>query len=314
MIEQWHRYHNQQPASSSIKRERPTACNSKNNETPTARNQQRRPATQATRHQSERKAPQEAKTTTCDLLEDWPRRASSCTPLTMQDWQTLQLQCNEKKKNQRSSKKNAKVVTFSAMSDMFTYPPDDINYRRNEKAYSKADRKAFHSEACGEAMGIRRTILNNSSSATHHQPSDALANISSRSSSMEDESLLHLLKNNILCIEEMIGIEQMIFSSSSSTSDNNNNGSNNRTTTWSILKERREHVRAILAEQRRLRKEAKGNNDMMRPWHNGIWQQRRQNNEDEDLEMIIMNKLGEYAAARSAKSVQKARFRAAVAA
>ena len=236
----------------------------------------------------------------------------------MQDWQTLQhqheqimQQCNEKKTNRRNnnSKKNAKVVTFSAMSDMFTYPPDDASYARNDKAYSKLDRKAFHSEAWGEAMRIRRTILDSSSSGSTSQVDASADYLSSSSSSMmEEESLLHLLKSNILSIEEMIGIEQMIFSSSS------NNGSNNRPT-WSIFKERKDHVRAIVAEQRRLRKETK---DIIAMQHEQrlqceIWQQQH---EDEDASsMIIRNKkLGEYSEARSAKSVQKARFRAALAA
>mmetsp|Transcript_17194 Transcript_17194/g.27931 ORF Transcript_17194/g.27931 Transcript_17194/m.27931 type:complete len:282 (+) Transcript_17194:238-1083(+) len=173
-----------------------------------------------------------------ELLEDWPRRMSCCSANT-DDWQRLYKQLQPK-------------VTFSERSSMHVYCPDPL-YVRN-KSYTKTDRKNFGSEALSEAIRIKRLILTTPGASAK-------------------DSFKCLLKNNIISLEELLGIEHLVFCKSASK----------------LLKERKGYAREVLTEHRRQR-------------------------HVEKVQYDHTEKLGEFSASRSAKSVKRARIRAAMAA
>eukprot|EP00571_Detonula_confervacea_P015655 CAMPEP_0172310090 /NCGR_PEP_ID=MMETSP1058-20130122/11290_1 /TAXON_ID=83371 /ORGANISM="Detonula confervacea, Strain CCMP 353" /LENGTH=241 /DNA_ID=CAMNT_0013022853 /DNA_START=62 /DNA_END=787 /DNA_ORIENTATION=+ len=168
------------------------------------------------------------------LLEDWPRRMSCCS-VNAQDWQSL-------------CKKLHPRVTFSESSSMHIYHPDPL-YARN-KSYTKEDRKSFGTEAMLEAIRIKRLVLSTPGATK--------------------DSFKYLLKNNLLSLEEIVGIEHLVLRKSASK----------------MLKERRDHARAVLMAQQKLKMQ------------------------DHDT----TKKLGEFSASKSIKSAKRARIRAAMAA
>mmetsp|Transcript_6542 Transcript_6542/g.12639 ORF Transcript_6542/g.12639 Transcript_6542/m.12639 type:complete len:243 (-) Transcript_6542:110-838(-) len=107
-------------------------------------------------------------------------------------------------------------VTISNQSSMYIYNSDPF-YTRN-KSYTKAERANFTSETLSEVVRIKQLIM-------------SLPGASAK------DSFKYLLKNNILSLEEMVGIEQLVLCKSMSK----------------LLKERQDHARAVLAEQGRQR-------------------------------------------------------------
>ncbi|KAL7516266.1 hypothetical protein ACHAWX_001299 [Stephanocyclus meneghinianus] len=86
------------------------------------------------------------------------------------------------------SAKPRKHVTFSDYSSLRTYE-NDPKYRAT-KSYSSADRKRFQVDAAREGIRIQRLI-----SSLHVQPGAAIH---------------ELIKLNLLCREELLGIEHLV--------------------------------------------------------------------------------------------------------
>jgi len=174
-----------------------------------------------------------------ELLEDWPRRMSCCSADT-EGWKS---QC----------KQLPPKVTFSERSSMLVYCLDPL-YVRN-KSYTKTDRKNFGSKALSEAIRIERLILTTPGASTK-------------------DSFNCLLKNDIISLAEIVGIEHLVLGKSKAKK---------------LLTERQDHSREVLMEQRRQR-------------------------HVEKMQYDHIEKLGEFSASRSVKSAKRARIRAAVAA
>jgi len=174
------------------------------------------------------------------LLKDWPRRTSCCSVNT-QDWQNLYKQLKPK-------------VKFSERSIMHVYLPDPL-YLKN-KSYSKSDRKDFSTETLLEAIRIKRLVKATPGTSTK-------------------DSFKSLLKNNIISLEEIVGIEHLVLGKSARK----------------LAKERQDHSRAVLMEQRRQHQVE----TMMQ-------------------EGDCTRKLGEFSASRTVGSSRRARIRAAMAA
>lgn len=185
-----------------------------------------------------------------ELLEDWPhqrRRMSYCDEsesINNEDWQSLY------------KKLRSPNVTFSERSSMHIYRPDP-HYTKT-KSYTKVERKAFGSDALREAIRIKRLVISAESGKASTK-----------------DSFKFLLKNNVIRLEEIVGIEHLVLGKSAAK----------------LLKERRDHSRAILREQERqcLQHKKLKHNDPM-------------------------GKLGEFSVNRTLKSVKRARIRAAMAA
>eukprot|EP00579_Thalassiosira_antarctica_P031112 CAMPEP_0202029574 /NCGR_PEP_ID=MMETSP0905-20130828/64048_1 /ASSEMBLY_ACC=CAM_ASM_000554 /TAXON_ID=420261 /ORGANISM="Thalassiosira antarctica, Strain CCMP982" /LENGTH=429 /DNA_ID=CAMNT_0048593341 /DNA_START=550 /DNA_END=1840 /DNA_ORIENTATION=- len=174
-----------------------------------------------------------------ELLEDWPRRMSCCSADT-EGWKSLCKQLPPK-------------VTFSERSSMLVYSLDPL-YVRN-KSYTKTERKNFGSEALSEAIRIERLIMTTPGASTK-------------------DSFNCLLKNDIISLAEIVGIEHLVLGKSKAKK---------------LLTERQDHSREVLMEQRRQR-------------------------HVEKMQYDHIEKLGEFSASRSVKSAKRARIRAAVAA
>lgn len=296
-IDQWHRWHGQQDCPSVKTKDAPP---------PSAR---RRPAGQAPRHHSERMLRKEAD----GLIEDWPkRRSSSCGPTNnaRDRQQSLRLerprrQLRDETRTSRAPEAKRVVVTFSKTSDLYTYPPfDDVRAmddNNRKEFYTGRDFKSFRSEARSDAARIRLEITSSSSSSQSSQ--------SGKQSTHEYdyESVLGLLKEDILSIEEMIGIEHYIFSKSGSGGTSKNDLGRFES------KERRDHARAVLSKQYRMRKESAGTKKR-NPHHRGRDDDGTAAAELTQGRYSMADELGEFAGSRSIGSVRKARFRAALAA
>mmetsp|Transcript_5782 Transcript_5782/g.12644 ORF Transcript_5782/g.12644 Transcript_5782/m.12644 type:complete len:254 (+) Transcript_5782:277-1038(+) len=149
-----------------------------------------------------------------ELIEDWPR-CMSCSD-NSPDWQNpcKQLQ--------------PKLVTFSEQSIMHIYHPDPLYTRF--KSYSKSDRKGFTSEALSEAIRIKRLVK--AAQGTSFNTKD---------------SFKYLLKNNIVSVDEILGIEHLVLGKSPKK----------------LLKERQVHYREVMVEQRRQCRVEKMKNDFV---------------------------------------------------
>lgn len=179
------------------------------------------------------------------LLEDWPRRMSCCS-IDPQDWQSL-------------CKKLHPKVTFSESSSMQIYQPDPI-YTRT-KSYTREDRKRFSKATMIEAIRIKRLAMSTPGTTK--------------------DSFKCLLKNNIISLEEIVGIEHLVL----------------RKSTSKMLKERQDHARAVLMEQTRIEK---------------MQEESIQKLKVQDYDTT--QKLGDFSASMSIKSARRARIRAAMAA
>lgn len=180
-----------------------------------------------------------------ELLKDWPRRMSCCS-INTQDWKILCKQIHPR-------------VTFSESSSMQIYQPDPLY--AETKSYTREDRKSFGKDTMMEAIRIKRLVMSTPGATK--------------------DSFKYLLKNNIISLEEMVGIEHLVLRKSPSK----------------ILKERRGHARAVLMEQTRIEKM-----------------------QEESVQKLKMQdydttqKLGDFSASMSIKSTKSARIRAAMAA
>ena len=165
-------------------------------------------------------------------------------------------------------------VSFSEKSSMQVYLPDPL-YIRN-KSYTKEERQRFGTATLSEAIRIKKLLL------------------STPGSSMKS-SFKYLLKNNLISYEEIVGIEHLVLGNSASK----------------IVKVRKEHARAVLLEQHRMKTKK-----MMDEDDSNAKMQDDEAGMKYDMKKmhIIENKLGEVAASRSSKSVKRARIRAAMAA
>lgn len=249
-----------------------------------------------------------------ELLEDWPRQLrqgspSYCQDVTpnLQDWQSLSQSLSSSSDSpshplpsQSSPRNRCRGVTFSAQSSMRVYHPDP-HYMKT-KAYTKKERQLLSKEAISDALRIKHLMLSFSSS--HDVMSSSHSNTSSRSD-VAKSTFKYLIKHNIISLEEIVGIEHLVFSRSP----------------LKIVKERKEHARVVLKEQYR----------MLRSMHNmsktaatsasheeqastKVIQEDPSRQDDMKKISPIEMKLGELSAKRSLKNAKRARVRAAMAA
>jgi len=171
------------------------------------------------------------------LLEDWPRRASS-----------LASEADDHAHDAASNSDSAAQpsVNISKSSRLYVYYEDDL-YCMN-KAYSRRDREIFGAQAMIEANRIKTLIYTSPSASVK-------------------ESVKYLLQNNIVTIDEMVGIDHMIIG--------------RRT---AVLQVRRDHMMAVLRKQQELR---------------GLQQQHTQLEEDS---LIALCKFAEQSSLKSTHS------------
>mmetsp|Transcript_14252 Transcript_14252/g.25050 ORF Transcript_14252/g.25050 Transcript_14252/m.25050 type:complete len:253 (-) Transcript_14252:56-814(-) len=136
-----------------------------------------------------------------ELLDDQVQRMS-CSSVNTQDLQSLCKKLQQKK------------VTFSERSSLYIYDHDPLYGRY--KSYTKAERENFGSEVLSEAIRIKRLVLTSPGASTK-------------------DSFNYLLKNNIISLEEIVGLEHLVLSKSTSK----------------LSKERKDHAKAVLMEQGR---------------------------------------------------------------
>jgi hypothetical protein len=134
-----------------------------------------------------------------DLLEDWPQRAL-CSGVT-------------------STRKTRKHVTISHLSKVRKYTADEST---QSQSYSSKDRKLFQEDTVREAFRIRK-----------------LMTLCPEGHNTGGKATIYLIQNNILSVEEMIGIENLI----------------NVASAKNTMKERRLHTALVLKKQRELREQ-----------------------------------------------------------
>lgn len=134
-----------------------------------------------------------------DLLEDWPQRASCSVDAT--------------------SKRDRKRVTISHLSKVRKYTVDEST---DPQSYSSKDRKLFQEDTVREAYRIRK-----------------LMSLCPEGFNTGGKATIYLIQNNLLSVEEMIGIENLI----------------NVASAKNTLKERRIHTALVLNKQRELREQ-----------------------------------------------------------
>ena len=133
------------------------------------------------------------------------------------------------------------------------------------KSYTKEDRAAFSSEAVLAAIRIKRKVVATSSSP----------NMTTKA------AFKHLLKNEVISLEDIVGIEHLVMGRSAAR----------------LPQDRKEHAQAVLREQMRHKRSLfKRNTSGMRQ-------------DDTTAE-----KLSDFSSVRTAKAVKRARIRAAMAA
>ena len=165
--------------------------------------------------------------------------------------------CTQEQQSLRKSLKPR--VTFSKMSSMQLYHVDPLY--ANSNSYSKEDFTLFSMDIMMEAARIKNLLLLTSSDAS------------------TKESLRYLIENHVIMPEEIQGIEHLISNSA-----------------YKLLKERRNHPRAVLSEQDRM--EALTSDSM----------KKTKSHDD------IVNQLATFSASRSSRSAKRARIRASTAA
>ena len=150
-------------------------------------------------------------------------------------------------------------VTFSEMSSMQLYHVDPLY--AISKSYSKEDFKHFSKDIMMEAARIKNLVLLTSSDA------------------YTKESCRYLIENHVIMPEEIQGIEHLIYKSA-----------------YKLLRERRNHPRAVLSEQDRMEALLSDSMKQMKS-HDGI-----------------LIQLATFSALRSSRSAKRARIRASTAA
>jgi hypothetical protein len=134
-----------------------------------------------------------------ELLEDWPSR------ITGDCWS---IDANDKSNHWVRARPQ---VTFSKLSSVQIYPHDPAVMR--DMSYTKRERKSFCNEAVAECLRIRQLL--------HSTPGG-----------FNKESFKCLIKNNVVSMEEIVGIDHMVLGKSAS-----------------LIKERQEHVRSVVSAQ-----------------------------------------------------------------
>jgi hypothetical protein len=171
------------------------------------------------------------------------------------DWPTRKPCSSDLKLLHRQGERIQPRVTFSHNSTMQVYIPDH-HYARN-KCYTKEDRQKFGSETLSEAMRIKRLVAK--------APGESAK-----------DSFKYLIKENIVSIEEIVGIEHLVLGNSASK----------------LPKSRRDHVRAVLMEQERQHCDC----------------------DESRVQADRVESLRQFSTSRSSKSARRARIRAAMAA
>lgn len=142
---------------------------------------------------------------TTELLVDWPRPKSSGDY-----WRV-----NADDHCRAPSKKSLYPrVTFSKISSVQVYPHDPMDVR--DMSYTKDERKKFCAEAVSECLRIRKLLQ-------------------STPGGFSKDSFKCLIKNNVISMEDIVGIDHMVLGKSAS-----------------MLKERQEHVRSVVSAQQDL--------------------------------------------------------------
>ena len=119
----------------------------------------------------------------------------------------------------------SKQVTISPFSQARKYTVDEST---NKPSYSSKERKLFQDEATLEAFRIRKLMA-----------------MCPEGCNTGGKATIYLIKHNILAVEEIIGIENLIFLSSAKH----------------VLKERRVHTALVLKKQDELRERNEVNAD-----------------------------------------------------
>ena len=153
-----------------------------------------------------------------------------------------------------------KRVTFSEQSTMQLYHLDQ--QYAHAKSYSREDYKLFGRSSMLEAVRIKKLLLLTPPGVS------------------TKKSVMYLLENNVISPEEIRGIEHLVLCNSPSMG----------------LQERRDHIRAVLLEQRRIR--------MLERHHIKHLK----------IQADPTEKLAAFSASRSSRSLKSAKIRAATAA
>ena len=175
----------------------------------------------------------------------------------LEDWPRSMSGCTQE--GQSLNKLLKPRVTFSKISSMQIYHIDQLY--ANSKSHSKEDFKRFSMDTLMDAARIKNLVLLTSSDAS------------------TKESFRYLIENHVIMSEEIQGIEHLISNSA-----------------YKLLKERRNHPRAVLSEQDRM--EALTSDSM------------KHTKSHDDL----VNQLATFSASRSLRSAERARIRASTAA
>jgi hypothetical protein len=152
-------------------------------------------------------------------------------------------------------------VAISASSSMQLYHLDPI-YAQT-KSYSKEDCQGFSRESMMEAVMIKKLVLS-----------------STPPGASTKESFKHLLKDDVILSEEIRGIEHLILCKSASK----------------LLQERRDHARAVVSMQQRLKMLARDDINVA------------------NMQVDLAETLATFSASRSSRSKKAARIRASKAA
>jgi hypothetical protein len=139
---------------------------------------------------------------TTELLEDWPRR------ITRDCWDVdAKARCNTLSHHHYPPR----VVTFSKLSSVQIYHRNPMDMR--ELSYTKDERKQFCTEAVAECLRIRQLL--------HSTPGG-----------FNKDSFKCLIKNNVISLEDIVGIDHMVLGKSAS-----------------LIKERQELIRSVVSAQ-----------------------------------------------------------------
>ncbi len=114
-------------------------------------------------------------------------------------------------RNNPSTRTRPPRVTFSKLSSVQIYPHDPTVMRN--MSYTKDERKTFCNEAVAECLRIRQLL--------HSTPGG-----------FNKDSFKCLIKNKLVSMEDIVGIDHMVLGKSAS-----------------LIKERQEHVRSVVSAQ-----------------------------------------------------------------
>ena len=136
-----------------------------------------------------------------ELLENWPGRIIGDCWLTNANDRSTPL----------SHPRPRPRVTFSKLSSVQIYPHDPTVMR--DMSYTKDERKTFCNEAVAECLRIRQLL--------HSTPGG-----------FNKDSFKSLIKNNVVSMEDIVGIDHMVLGKSAS-----------------LIRERQEHIRSVVSAQ-----------------------------------------------------------------